>query len=185
MNHESLHEYHSIYRTHESWYEYEMNHDSLTLSSSNPYLKFAPSPLLTQPRRTQNIPLNLQLRCHPRSSTRRPALIIALFALWTHCIFWCNLNTTVCGPQKPDQRLNHSFEPQNLNVPPCGAQNVLMINAQQVTHSWFLPAAKPTGLVEASCHLLLLLLWFVQKRPKQPKQTWLHMQFGPQIPNLR
>ena len=25
----------------------------------------------------------------------------------------------------------------------------------------------------------------VQKRPKLSKQTWFHMQFGPQIPNLR
>ena len=35
--------------------------------------------------------------------------------------------------------------------------------------------------------LILILIFFdlPQRRPKQPKQTWLHMQFGPQIPNPR
>ena len=42
----------------------------------------------------------------------------------------------------------------------------------------------------SSCPFQLLsfflnLLWFVQRRPKQPKLTWLHMQFRPQISNLR
>ena len=39
----------------------------------------------------------------------------------------------------------------------------------------FLPAAKPTGLVEADSSSSSFFLATNEQRPKQPKQTWFHM----------
>ena len=51
----------------------------------------------------------------------------------------------------------------------------------------FLPAARSATQVQqlSVCSFFLCFFSTNEQRPKQPKQTWQHMKFEPQIPNLR
>ena len=42
-------------------------------------------------------------------------------------------------------------------------------------------AVAPATLVEADSSFLIFFFSMNEQRPKQPKQTWYHMQFGTQI----